>query len=184
MQSPLGSHKGLERVELDPGLIAYRCPETGGHWISLENYQRWHTTHPPAEVTHEIVHVEATISPFDDDPKCCPESGSVMSRFRVGHGLPFRIDRSRTGGIWLDGGEWEVLKSCGLHSSIHRVSTTPWQQVVRQQEMEATMHTQLIERLGEDLLQRLTSLRRELAGHPQRDAALAFLQAGQKLGGA
>lgn len=170
----------MERVDLDPGLVAYRCLETGGHWIPLENYQRWHTTHPPEEVTHAMVSVAATVSEFDDAPKQCPESGAVMTRFRVGHGLPFRIDRSRTGGVWLDDGEWEALKSCHLHVSIHRFSTGPWQQVVRQQEMEAAMQTQLLERLGEDLYQRLTALRKELAAHPQRDAALAYLQGGQK----
>ncbi len=170
----------MERVELDPGLVVYRCTQTGGHWIPLENYQRWHTTHPPEEVTHAVVHVEATASEHDDAPKQCPESGTVMTRYRVGHGLPFRIDRSRTGGIWLDAGEWEVLKGCRLHGSIHRFSTAPWQQAVRQQEMEATLHAQLLERLGGDLYQRLTALRKELAAHPQRDAALAYLQGGQK----
>jgi len=82
--------------------------------------------------------------------------------------------------VWLDDGEWEALKSCGLHGSIHRFSTAPWQQAVRQQDMEATMHTQLVERLGDALYQRLAALRKELTGHPNRDAALAFLQGGQK----
>ncbi|HEY1081160.1 MAG TPA: hypothetical protein VGE29_02800 [Prosthecobacter sp.] len=179
MQSPLGSHKGLERVELEPGLVAQRCPETLGHWISLENYQAWHATLPvgAGEPTHEKVSVQAEVSEFDDMPKQCPESGAIMMRYRVGHGLPFRIDRSRTGGVWLDAGEWEALQSCGLHHLIHRISTGPWQQAVRQQDMEATVQAQLEERLGEDLLQRLTALRAELAQHPQRDAALAFLKA-------
>ena len=176
MQSPLGSHKGMEHVELEPGLAAYRCPETGGHWLPVENYQRWQVKQPPAEPTHEIVSVPATVSDFDDVPKQCPESGAVMMRYRVGHGLPFRIDRSRTGGVWLDQGEWEALKASGLHVFIHRFSTAPGQQVVRQQEMEATVQTQLQQRLGADLFQRLTALREELAHHPQRDAALAYLQ--------
>lgn len=178
MQSPLGSHRGMERVELEPGLVALRCPETGGHWISIENYQRWHTARPATEPTHEMVSVEATVSEFDDAPKQCPESGAIMMRYRVGHGLPFRIDRSRTGGVWLDQGEWEALKTSGLHLFIHRFSTAPWQQAVRQQEMEAAVQTQLQERLGEDLFQRLAALRQELAQHPQRDAALAYLQGG------
>ena len=180
MQSPLGSHKGLERVELEPGLVACRCPETGGNWIPLENYQRWHATQPAEEPTHEMVSVKAEAGEFDDRPKQCPESGAVMMRYRVGHGLPFRIDRSRTGGVWLDSGEWEALQSCGLHRLIHRISTAPWQQAVRQQEMEATVQAQLEERLGTDLLQRLTALKAELANHPQRDAALAFLKGSQK----
>lgn len=179
MQSPLGTHKGLERVELEPGLVAHRCPETLGHWISLDSYQAWHATQPAEEPTHEMVTVKAEASDFDDLPKQCPETSTVMMRYRVGHGLPFRIDRSRTGGVWLDAGEWEALQSCGLHRQIHRISTAPWQQAVRQQEMEATVHAQLEERLGAGLLQRLTALKTELANHPQRDAALAFLKGGK-----
>lgn len=168
----------MERVELEPGLVAYRCTETEGHWIPVENFQRWHLAQTPAEPTHEIVSVAATVSEFDDAPKQCPESGAIMMRYRVGHGLPFRIDRSRTGGVWLDQGEWETLKACGLHLFIHRFSTAPWQQAVRQQEMDAAVQTQLQERLGPELFQRLSALRKELAHHPQRDAALAYLQGG------
>lgn len=170
----------MERVELEPGLVAYRCIETGGHWLPIEPYQRWQVQQPPVEMTHEVVSVAAHVSEFDDVPKQCPECGAVMMRFRVGHGLPFRIDRSRTGGVWLDEGEWESLKACGLHRQIHRISTAPWQQVVRQQDMEAAVQQQLQERLGEELFQRLTLLKQELATHPQRDAALAYLQSGPK----
>ncbi len=177
MQSPLGSHKGLERVELESGLIAFRCPETGGHWIPAENYWRWHGTQPATEVEHEGVEAKdnTPVSEFDDTVKLCPESGTVMMRYRVGHGKPFRVDRSRTGGIWLDGGEWEALKAGNLHHSIHRIFTAPWQQAVRHQALDETLHAQLRERLGAELFARLMALRKELAAHPHREAALALL---------
>jgi Zn-finger nucleic acid-binding protein len=178
MQSPLGSHKGLERVELERGLIAFRCPETGGHWIPAENYWRWQSTQTAVELADDPPPSEVPVSEFDEVVKLCPESGTVMMRYRVGHGRSFRVDRSRTGGIWLDGGEWEALKAGNLHLSIHRIFTSPWQKAVRHQVLDETLQTQLRERLGEDLLTRLLALRKELAAHPHREAALAFLHGG------
>lgn len=176
MRSPLGGHPALEQVELDRGLIAFRCPETGGHWIPAESYWRWYGTQPATEPPHDDVEPhEMPVNEFDDVVKLCPESGTVMMRYRVGYGQPFRVDRSRTGGIWLDGGEWEALKEGNLHRLIHRIFTTPWQQTVRHQSMDETLHAQLRTRLGADLFTRLQALRKELAEHPHRDAALAFL---------
>lgn len=176
MQSPLGSHQTLERVELESGLIAFRCPETGGHWIPAEHYWRWHGTQPEEErLPDDAEPLGSPVSEFDDMVKLCPESGTVMMRYRVGHGQAFRVDRSRTGGIWLDGGEWEALKAGNLHHAIHRIFTAPWQSAVRQEALSEAWHTQLRERLGDDLFTRLKALGRELAEHPHREAALAFL---------
>jgi Zn-finger nucleic acid-binding protein len=176
MRSPVGSHQALEQVELDRGLIAFRCPETGGHWIPAESYWRWHSAQPAEEPPPEDAETVATpVSEFDEIVKLCPESGTVMMRFRVGHGQSFRVDRSRTGGIWLDGGEWEALKEGHLHNSIHRIFTSPWQQAVRHQALDESVQAQLRERLGPELFTRLKALRKELAEHPHREAALAFL---------
>lgn len=178
MLSPLAHHKRLERVELEPGLTAFRCPETGGHWIAAENYWRWRSTLPATAVAEAGPAAEAVpVSEFDDAVKLCPESGTVMMRYRVGHGQPFRVERSHTGGIWLDGGEWEALCGGHLQNSIHLIFTAPWQKAVRQQELDAAHLTQLRERLGTELLEKLQALRQELAAHPQRSAALAFLNA-------
>lgn len=178
MLSPLAHHKRLERVELEPGLTAFRCPETGGHWIPAENYWRWRSKLPAIEVAEESPAAEAVpVSEFDGAVKLCPESGTVMTRYRVGHGQSFRVERSHTGGIWLDGGEWEALCGGHLQNSIHLIFTAPWQKAVRQQELDAVHLTQLRERLGVELLEKLQELRKELAEHPQRSAALAFLNA-------
>jgi len=176
MQSPLAHHLRLESIELEPGLTAFRCPETGGHWIPAESYWRWRSKLPAAELAGESQTAQpAPVSEFDDVVKLCPESGTVMTRYRVGHGQSFRVERSHTGGIWLDGGEWEALCGGHLQSSIHLIFTAPWQKAVRQQELDAVHLTQLRERLGADLLEKIQRLRQELAEHPQRSAALAFL---------
>lgn len=175
MKSPVASHRRLERIELETGLTAFRCPETDGHWIRAEHYWRWQGRQPESSDASGMDTETAPVSEYDDALKLCPDTGTMMLRYRVGHGLPFRIDRSATGGIWLDGGEWEALKSGNLERNLHMIFTAPWQKAVRDQQRAESAHARLAERLGPDLFARLQSLKAELDAHPQRDFALAYL---------
>ena len=175
MQSPVGSHLLLERVDLGEGLEAYQCPESGGLWIPLENYWNWRNSLPQHEREELPDGTDYPVSGSDDGVKLCPESGTIMTKYRVGHGLGFRVDRSNTGGIWLDGGEWEALKAGQIHHTIHLVFTAPWQKTIRVQERTARFEALLEKKLGKDLFLRLTALRTELSTHPARAAALAYL---------
>jgi hypothetical protein len=105
----------------------------------------------------------------------CPESGTLMSRCKVGHGFTFAIARSITGGIWLDGGEWNALKQRNFHDEIHLVFTAPWQKQVRDEKAQTTYVEILRSALGPDLFDRLVILRTELSDHPSQNLALAYL---------
>ncbi|MEO1857005.1 MAG: hypothetical protein ABGY95_06520 [Rubritalea sp.] len=107
--------------------------------------------------------------------KICLESGTIMLRCKVGHGFPFTIDRSMTGGVWFDQGEWEALQERQFHDEIHLVFTAPWQDAVRHAHVDAAYQALLVEHFGEDLLSELASLKERLTEHPHREFALAFL---------
>lgn len=176
MKSPLGDHPAMERATLDEGLTVFRCPESGGIYIPLEQYWRWRKNAGDKGAEHDPAGGAPPVSEHDDAVKICPESGMLMTRYRVGHGLPFRIDRSVTGGIWLDAGEWEALKAGGLHRNLHLVFTAPWQKAIRDSEGAVQYETRLRERLGDEFFERLVSIRDEIRGHPSGAEALAFLQ--------
>ncbi|MBK1853999.1 hypothetical protein JO972_03460 [Verrucomicrobiaceae bacterium 5K15] len=177
MKSPVGSHQELVQTELDEGLIAFRCPESGGHWIPVENYWQWlPLSTQEGKSDTPAAQTDAPLSEFNDAVKLCPATGTIMTRYRVGHGLDFRIDRSITGGIWLDGGEWEALQAGNLHNELHLVFTAPWQQAVRNAEHAAQYDAMLREKLGDDLYQRLSDIRDELVDHPAKAEAVAYLQ--------
>ena len=97
-----------------------------------------------------------------------------MSRAQVGHGFQFTIDRSMTGGIWLDAGEWEELKQRQFHDELHLVFTAPWQKAAR--EMLAAQHTEerMKERFGAELYAEMQLLKEKLVGHAYRDYAMAY----------
>ena len=104
-----------------------------------------------------------------------PVSGTVMVRCRIGHGFGFHLERSETGGIWLDGGEWQQLRARNFHNELHLMFAAPWQRKVREAEQQEAIETRLRERIGDDVYERLNEIRSFLADHPARSEALAFL---------
>lgn len=173
MKSPV-SRKAMELVTLESGLNAYRCPDSGGHYITSNDYLGW-LQQQPARLPQLPGEASAVASDSAAPARFCPESGTLMTRYKVGHGFGFSIDRSITGGIWLDGGEWEALKQRNFHDEIHLVFTAPWQKQVRTERAQAAYGETLKSTLGPELLERLTVLRDELADHPHRNLALSYL---------
>ena len=166
----------MEQVPLEGGLSAWRCRDSGGHYIPADAYWRWlhrqpgrlpHLPPPPdgAPPTEET-----------STPKLCPETGTLMLRFKVGYGFPFSIDRSITGGIWLDSGEWEALRARHFHDELHLVFTAPWQAAIRNEAARKGERDLLETRFGADLMTQIDTLKARLADHPHRNAALAYLQ--------
>ncbi len=177
MKSPIGERRELVATTLEEGLKAHRCAESGGLYIKLENYWEW--KHKSAEVVNEdaVEDKAFPVSEYDEVVKLCPETGTLMTRYRVGHGLPFRVDRSITGGVWLDAGEWEALHAAGIHQNLHLIFTAPWQKAVTSAEQSALYNERLRSRLGDDFYQELTALREKIWSHPNSAEVFAYLQA-------
>ncbi|MEM7388195.1 MAG: zf-TFIIB domain-containing protein, partial [Verrucomicrobiota bacterium] len=127
MISPIDSRSRLTSCQLEPDLTAWQCPASGGYWIPAKAYWRWKETHPPKETSE----ADNPATPSGETPRkilICPESGTLLTRYKVGHGLGFSIDRSSlTGGVWLDKGEWERLKEKDLHRQLHLIFTQSYQ---------------------------------------------------------
>ena len=176
MQSPVASRKSMNRVALEDGLVGYRCPESEGVFLPIDSYFRWLSRQlerlPKLPVASEEVQEASQDS---GAAKICPESGQIMQRFKVGHGFDFYLDRSPSGSIWMDQGEWESLRKHQFHDELHLVFTTPWQKKVRDEAMSAMRSDLLAAKLGSELLAKIESLKNELQGHESRSLALAYL---------
>jgi hypothetical protein len=99
-----------------------------------------------------------------------------MTRYRVGEGFSFRIDRSPNGGIWLDRGEWEALKSRNFHDELLFIFTNQWQsEIIRKEQIEA-LRTQFRERLGDDTYERAVEFKQWLRQQPDPRTILCFLK--------
>lgn len=177
MKSPIGERLELKVTQLEDGLTVFRCSVSGGVYITLENYWKWKQSTGEAGDGEAVAENDFPVSEYDEVVKLCPESGTLMTRYRVGHGIPFRVDRSITGGVWLDAGEWEALHAGGIHRNLHLVFTAPWQKAVISAEQSALYNERLRSRLGDDFYHEITVLREKIWSHPSSAEVFAYLQA-------
>jgi Zn-finger nucleic acid-binding protein len=162
--------------EIEPGFEVYECPKSGGLWIPLQSYLTWRDRHP--EGTSGSTEVSGP--PVQDDSSqralICPESGRLLLRYRVGHGLQFHIDRSpATGGVWLDKGEWEALKSKSLHVALHLIFTAAYQRRVRTSEYAQGLTDTFRDRIGAADFSKVAEFSTWLAHHPKRRDICCYL---------
>src|SRR5262249_9224694 len=95
------------------------------------------------------------------------------------------VDRSpATGGVWLDKGEWEALKSRGLHVSLHLIFTAAYQRQVRSSEYIQSITNTFRERSGAADFAKVTEFGAWVAYHPRRRDILCYLldRLGQEAG--
>jgi Zn-finger nucleic acid-binding protein len=166
----------MQLREIEPGLEVYECPKSGGLWIPLQSYLAWRDRQPAGAGAAS----GGPPIPVQDDSRqpirICPESGRLLLRYRVGHGLPFHIDRSpATGGAWLDKGEWEALKSQGLHVSLNLIFTAAYQRQVRSSEYVQQMTDTFAERIGAADFTKVAEFAAWLTQHPRRRDICCYL---------
>ena len=162
--------------EIEPGLEVYECPTSGGFWIPLQAYLAWKERHPVGpEVPCDSTKPEPQTEP-QRQALICPESGRLLIRYRVGHGLQFHIDRSPvTGGVWLDKGEWEALKSKGLHVSLNLIFTSFYQRQVRSDGYAQQLTETFRNRIGDADFQKVAEFGAWLAHHPKHRDICCYL---------
>ena len=176
MQSPIASGVPLEPTELEPGLHAYRCPKSGGTWIPLPAYLKWRDHHAASARPLPADYQPVLVSDAKRPAMLCPESGCLLVRYHVGHGLKFQIDHSpKTGGIWLDAGEWEALKSKDLHDELHLVFSAPFQRKIQEETFTEQLHERFKMRIGESDFQRVMEFTTWLRQHPKERDIVAFM---------
>jgi Zn-finger nucleic acid-binding protein len=178
MRSPVFPEVNLQPKEIEPGLPAYECPQSGGYWVPLQAYEQWKANQPssagpPSATLDQAVAVGA-------EPKraalICPESGVVMLRYKAGHGLPFHIDRSpATGGVWLDKGEWEALKQRGLQVNLNLIFTASYQRDLRSAEYAQKLEEVFEERIGQADFARVAEFKEWMIRHPKHRDIWCYL---------
>lgn len=175
MRSPVGSRMQMEPVQLEDGLMAYRCPETGGIYIPSTCYMRWISQQPARKPQLPETGTEQPVVQTDRPAAICPESGTIMTRYKVGHGFTFTIDRSITGGIWLDAGEWDALRQRNFHDELNLVFTQSWQHNILRAEQQEGRRQRMEQKFGTDLLKRIDAIKAEIKTHANSEELLAYL---------
>jgi len=176
MKSPMGERKTLQKISLEEGLVVYRCEESDGIYITQQDYWNWLKKQPERLAHSPMIELADSLVETEALAKICPETGTIMTRCKVGHDFQFYIDRSRTGGIWLDAGEWEALKDRSFHDELHLIFTEPWQARVLEQQKQLMTQKLLQQKLGSELLKEIEGLKKSLENHPHKAYALAYIE--------
>lgn len=180
-ESPFDRNVALEPAALPAGPSAWHCPVSHGVWINSRDYQEWLQTRDPKE---------ADEFPLGDPPdldqlkqndsragKRCPEDGGFLILHRVGHGIPFNLDRCGScGGVWLDKGEWRALLAKKLHADLTRIFTSAWQAKIRHEDQQRARDATLHKRLGDADFAHASEFASWLKAHPSRAEIFAWLQ--------
>ncbi|MEA5470929.1 zf-TFIIB domain-containing protein [Spirulina sp. 06S082] len=164
-----------------PGEIPVkRCSECKGMWLSNKPYREWRHQQPQKSATPDLLQAKTdlgfTPSPVDSRAGLCPECSRYLSRAKVKYKQPFFLERCpECEGFWCDEGEWELLSTLGLNSSLEQFFDRQWQMQMREQEYVATERQTLIDKLGEEFASEIFSLSDRLLKHPNGDYGLAYL---------
>lgn len=153
---------------LEPGLHVRGCPRCGGHWIRLADYWRWRAdkgTGAPEKSPGR----STTAAKEATGLRRCPDDGQPLSRYRVGKGIAFTLERcGNCEGVWLDGNEWEVLRRRGLHDDLHRVFTDDWQREAGRTEKQQQAEAALMRALTPADYARIREVKAWIDSHPLR----------------
>ncbi len=176
MKSPIYPRLELVKVQLEKELQALHCPKSEGHWINADEYRRWCQSHNDDDIDSIGSLLYHEVAPEDQMAKICPESGALLSRYRVSESIEFYLDRSPiTGGVWFDRGEWETIKQLGLQFRLAEVFTDSWQRAIVDNEQRESLMMQFKKRIGSEAFYKVNEFKYWLKDQVRRSEILAYL---------
>lgn len=176
MQCPKCKSKYLKATKLEQGLSAMGCVECGGASISLLYYRDWvERSEPVSEIS------PSTIEEDTQDTRnamSCPKCSKIMTKYKISGDVDNRLDLcSSCDEVWLDAGEWELIKSLELSGNMPNVFTESWQWNLIKQDKDKALDKRLLRSIDEDELTEVKRVKDWLNKHPKRSEIWLYLQA-------
>jgi Zn-finger nucleic acid-binding protein len=116
-----------------------------------------------------------------DESKCaliCPMTGVIMQKFRIDAETEHKLNYSHVvGAVWLDKGEWSMLKEMGYAGSLNKVFTLHWQKMIRENKTHAKFAKLYRTKFGHMDYERVRLFRHWLEHHPKKSELIAYLNA-------
>jgi len=166
-------------ITLDESLKAKQCNQCHGNWILIEDYVRWKQRNPEQHTT-SAVQVESQYEVAEDTIKAllCPQSGTLMRKFRIKADTRRRLDYSPAiGAIWLDAGEWDFIKQSGLAGSLNAMVTEQYQHQLRRDASKQQLAAIYAQKFGDEPYQKVREFRAWLERQPNQADLKAYLNA-------
>lgn len=173
MQCTQCKHGQLVPSFLDDLFRAHTCNRCGGNWVLVEDFVSWKERNKafkfnPADISEDTSDTKKAL--------LCPVSGGIMRKFKISATTDHRVDYSaQVGGIWLDKGEWALLKSEGVAGALNSVVTQHWQNKVREESATSNFADIYAAKFGEATYKEVKALREWLNGQPNKADLRAYL---------
>lgn len=161
MNCPNCPCQALAPTALEPGLIAAGCQTCGGTLLPLMNYRYWLDHNPQlnpqnCEAAHE--------SP---GAKICPKCSKLMTKYLLGVESKNRLDLcAHCDEVWLDAGEWVLVREMNLHTLLPKVFTDAWQKNIRHQRQAQKLREHYVTMMGEQDFAKVEAFKSWLDAHP------------------
>ncbi|MCP4320504.1 MAG: hypothetical protein GY951_16655 [Psychromonas sp.] len=167
----------LKPTFLEVEFRAHTCDSCAGNWILIEDYVSWKERNADYPFSEKLSFEENEIT---DSKKAliCPSSGTIMRKFRISATNEHRIDYSaRVAGVWLDKGEWELLKREGLAGCLNSMLTNHWQAKIKQTNAAENFSDIYLSKFGADNYQKAKEFREWLTNHELKSDLRAYILA-------
>ncbi len=166
-------HEGTLSPSYLEGLLpCHTCSNCGGTLLILSDYLSWKDQADlnfSEQASGAEVHAEET-----EKAMLCPKTGALMTKYRISKDTEHRLDLSPSvNAIWMDKGEWELLKAQGLAGELNNVFTAHWQHEIRGQESAEILDALYQKKFG-DNYQKIKDFR-ELIDGENKSEVIAFL---------
>lgn len=139
----------LQPNYLEGLLPCHSCSNCGGTLLMLSDYLRWSSSYENAEYIHDVeaeIEAEETVNAM-----ICPKTGGLMTKYKISKDTEHRLDLSPViNAIWMDKGEWELLKKHGLAGKLNNIFTDHWQRDIRSQQSADVLSALYAKRFGDN----------------------------------
>ena len=179
MNCPKCRTVSLSPVKLERGLSAMGCPSCGGAVVSLLSYRDWLELFAPQapDGGHGLSGREPVDGQETHIALNCPKCKRLMVKYRIAVDMESRLDFCvNCDEVWLDAGEWELLKAMELERRMPMVLTEVWQRRVREQEREDNLDQRLMKFVSRADLVKARKVRQWLQDHPNKSEILLYIR--------
>ena len=166
----------LQPSFLDGLFRAHTCSGCGGNWILVEDFVAWKEQNSEFQFAADHTVTEDT----EDTKKAllCPVTGTIMRKFKITAGTDHRVDYSAPGGgIWLDKGEWDLLKSEQVAGTLNNVVTQHWQKQIQRESSASNLSAIYSQKFVEENYEKVKAIRAWLINQPNKADLRAYLLA-------
>lgn len=178
MRCPQCNGDHLEASELEPGMVAAACRDCKGSLLPLLNYRYWSVSESGADTVCEQEELSSKELNPEDNKKAllCPKCARMMLKYRIGVEPGNRIDLCAScDEIWLDAGEWDLLKQHGLHTKLPAIVTDVWQRQIRQQRQNQLQQQRYEKLLGKEAFSKCQEFKEWLSNQSEKEQIKQYL---------